>query len=55
MFRRFDFTLECFPIFQTSCCPVVVQCTIAFFIPLALGIFCDFDMFAILVPYRINT
>ena len=55
MFRRFDFTLEHFPIFQTSCCPIVVQYMILFFIPLALGMFRDFDTFAILVPCRIDT
>ena len=54
-FSRFDFTLEHFPIFQTSCCSIVVQYVIVFFIPPFLRMFHDFDTFAILIPCKIDS
>ena len=43
--RRFDCALENFPIFQISCCTIIVQHTSALLIPPTLGILCDVDLF----------
>ena len=47
MFRGLDCALEQFSIIQTSCCSIVVQSMIAFFIPPTFGMFCNMDSFSI--------
>ena len=42
---RFDFDLENFPIFQTSCCPIIVQSKTILLVPPTLGISHDIDLF----------
>ena len=42
---RFDCALENFPIFQISCCPIIVQHTSTLFVPPTLGMLCNVDSF----------
>jgi len=43
--HRFDCVLENFPIFQISCCSIIVQHTSALFIPSTLEMLHDVDSF----------
>ena len=47
MFCGLDCVLEQFSIIQTSCCPIVVQSTIAFFILQTFGTFHNTNLFSI--------
>ena len=44
-FGGFDFALEYFPIFKTSCCPIVTQHNITLLVPPTLRLSCDIDLF----------
>ena len=45
LFGRFDFALECFPIFKTLCCPIVTQCTATLLVLPTLGPSHNIDLF----------
>ena len=55
MFCGLNCALEYFPIFQASCCLIIDQGSIAFFIPPALGMSCNSDSFSIRFPCIFNS
>ena len=50
LLHKFNFAPEIFPIFQTSCHPIIVQSKTILLIPPTLGMFCDIDSFWICSP-----
>ena len=42
---KFDFALENFPVFQTSCYSIIVQHTSTLLVPPTLGMLCNVDLF----------
>jgi len=55
MFCGLDYAFERFPIFQISCCPVLVQSTIIIVIPPAFGMFRNSNFFSIHLPYNFDS
>ena len=45
LFGGFDFALEYFPIFKTSCYPIVTQCNTILLVPPTFGPSCDINLF----------
>ena len=53
-FGSFDFALEFFPIFKTSCCPIATQCNATLLVSPTLGLSHDIDSFWICSPCIFN-
>ena len=48
MFGILDNSFQCLPIFQTSCCPIIVEGFAALFCPPLLGVFLESRAFCVL-------
>ena len=55
MFYGLNCALECFPIFQASCCPIIIQSMVAFFISPAFGMSHNSDLFSICFPCKFDS